>query len=148
MKKIYLVNNLVFYTEKETNEKRSRIFYKDGIIVDTNYDEGIELCQEYVIENKITSTNALQEAINNGFLHICTEEYLNENYKSFMPTEPFQMPTSTADILSEFDEYVEDGSYGIEEEPMGLEDSDLIGIEEIFSNKDDITYIDISKKRR
>ena len=56
MKKSKIIN-VVFYKSIENGieAKKACIFYRDGSVLEGNYEEGIDACEEIVQEKKITS---------------------------------------------------------------------------------------------
>ncbi len=131
--KLNYIANIVFYIEQETKEKRTKVFLKNGTIIDTNYEEGINICEELVKDRHITSVEEFKKIINNDFVHVTSEKSLEENIEKYKPNKPFEDPISKEDILKDFDEYKTDGTYGAEDDTFGVEEEDLESINKIFS---------------
>jgi len=81
--------NVVFYNYFNGNEEHREacIFYRDGSVKSTNYDGGLDACEEIVKERNITSTNVFKEMINKEIVHVMTAEEFKNRYESFVNHE-------------------------------------------------------------
>ena len=81
--------NIVFYKYYENNKeiKKACIFYRDGSVEDTTYDEGLNACELIVKERKITSKNAFKEMINKDIVHVMSADELKLNFDKFVSHE-------------------------------------------------------------
>lgn len=98
--------NIVFYRffDGDKEIKKACIFYRDGSMKDTTYDEGIDACEEIVKERNITSGNAFKEMINRDIVHVMSAEEFRANYNKFVCHEPL-----TKEIIEEIvDEKVDE----------------------------------------
>ena len=62
------IKNIVFYNSYDENGKSVKkvtIFYKGGKVENVSYEKGINICEEIVKEQVITSKNAFKERSSN-----------------------------------------------------------------------------------
>ena len=90
--------NIVFYKYYENNKvmKKACVFYRDGSVEDTTYEEGLNACEQIVKERKITSKNAFKEMINKDIVHVMSADELKVNFDKFVSHEVL-----TQDIIDE-----------------------------------------------
>lgn len=79
------IRNIVFYKFKENGVEKTQacIFYENGEIVNTDYEGGIEACEEVVKERKITSSDAFREMINNEIVHCVSDDEFVANFETY-----------------------------------------------------------------
>ena len=83
------IANIVFYKYLEGGRTVTKacIFYKDGSVLDTNYETGIDACEEIVKERKITTRNAFQEMINKDIVHVMSGTEFEKSFQKFISHE-------------------------------------------------------------
>ena len=79
------IYNIVFYNffEGDREIKKACIFFRDGTVKDTTFDEGLDACELIVKERGITSKNTFQEMINKDIVHVMSAEDFTKNYTKF-----------------------------------------------------------------
>ena len=79
--------NIVFYTvSNETGvTKKAAIFYSDGSIADTTFEEGLDACELIARERNIHTKDAFREMINNDIVHVMSGSEFEERFTSFIP---------------------------------------------------------------
>lgn len=78
--------NIVFYKYYKNGKevRKSCIFYRDGSVVNTTYEDGLNACETIVKERKISSKNAFKEMINRDIVHVMSGEELKANFQKFV----------------------------------------------------------------
>ena len=99
MKNLEKIINIVFYKSKETNEKRAKIFYKNGFISDYSYEEAIKICSEFAKFKKINSKEAFKELINSNLVYVLNEDELNVRIEEFKKEKESEIPEETYDDI-------------------------------------------------
>ena len=81
--------NIVFYNYFEGNEEKRNacIFYRDGSVKETTYEDGIIACEEIVKERKITSTDVFREMINREIVHVMSGEDFKNKFQNYVNKE-------------------------------------------------------------
>lgn len=83
------IANIVFYkfNGERPNMKQACIFYTDGTVKNTSYEDGLEACQEIVAANNIRSKAAFKEMINNRAVYVMSGKEFEERFQSFISRE-------------------------------------------------------------
>ena len=79
------IANIVFYKfqERAKEAKQACIFYTDGTVANVSFDEGIDACEEIVRTHHIKSKDAFREMINKNYIHVVSENELQNNYQKY-----------------------------------------------------------------
>ena len=87
------IANIVFYkfNGERPNMKQACIFYTDGTVKNTSYEDGLEACQELVERYNITSKQAFKDMINNKAVYVMSGREFEERFQSFMSREDVQL---------------------------------------------------------
>ena len=98
--------NIVFFKYYENNRemKKACIFYRDGSVEETTYEEGLNACETIVKERKITSKNAFKEMINKDIVHVMSAEDLKLNFDKYICREVLTQDIISDAIEEEMDE--------------------------------------------
>lgn len=92
------IANIVFYkfNGERPNMKQACIFYTDGTVKNTSYEEGLEACQEIVERYNVTSRNAFKEMINQKAVYVMSGREFETRFQSFISTEDVAKTTELA----------------------------------------------------
>ena len=111
MKNLEKIINIVFYKSKETNEKRAKIFYKNGFISDYSYEEAIKICSEFAKFKKINSKESFKELINSNLVYVLDEDELKVRIEEFKKENESEIQEETYDdIYSSTEKEIESNS--------------------------------------
>ena len=125
------IANIVLYKCYEGSEivKKACIFYKDGTIKETSYEEGRDECEKLAKELKLSSADAFEKLINNKLIHVMSGEEFKKNFDSFIPkkeeTKEETTEADTASVESE-PEATEEFDSEIEDEELKRESTDEV----------------------
>ena len=75
--------NIVFYESEKTKEKRAKIFYKNNIVEDVDYDSALEICLQFVKENDIKTMSEFKNILNNDLIYVKSEKDLIANMEEY-----------------------------------------------------------------
>lgn len=83
------IANIVFYkfNGERPNMKQACIFYTDGTVKNTSYEDGLEACQEIVERYNVTSKAAFKEMINNQAVYVMSGREFEARFQSFISRE-------------------------------------------------------------
>lgn len=78
--------NIVFYKYYKNGKevKKSCIFYRDGSVENTTYEEGLNACEIIVKERKISSQNVFKEMINKDIVHVMSGQEFKANFEKYV----------------------------------------------------------------
>lgn len=94
------IANIVFYkfNGERPNMKQACIFYTDGTVKNTSYEEGLEACQEIVERYNITSRETFKEMINNQVVYVMSGREFEERFQSFISREDVKTSTDLVPV--------------------------------------------------
>ena len=94
------IANIVFYkfNGERPNMKQACIFYTDGTVKNTSYEDGIEACQEIVERYNVTSKTAFKEMINNQAVYVMSGREFEARFQSFISREDVQTSTELVPV--------------------------------------------------
>ena len=94
------IANIVFYkfNGERPNMKQACIFYTDGTVKNTSYEDGLEACQEIVERYNVTSKAAFKEMINNQAVYVMSGREFEARFQSFISREDVKPVTDLVPV--------------------------------------------------
>lgn len=110
------IANIVFYkfNGERPNMKQACIFYTDGTVKNTSYEEGLEACQEIVARYNVTSKAAFKGMINNQSVYVMSGREFEARFQSFISREDVQTSTELV--------------------PASKENAEMVGYQKVYKN--------------
>ena len=99
------IANIVFYkfNGERPNMKQACIFYTDGTVKNTSYEDGLEACQEIVERYNVTSKDAFREMINNQAVYVMSGREFEARFQSFISREDVKPVTDLVPVQQKTD---------------------------------------------
>lgn len=98
------IKNIVFYKfwdpTREEPMQQACIFYEDGTVKNTTYEEGQELANEVVAEEKVATQAEFVKLINTKRIYALTGQEFERRFKEFLGTGAKTVPTTTTTALA------------------------------------------------
>ena len=98
------IKNIVFYKfwdpTREEPMQQACIFYEDGTVKNTTYEEGQELANEVVAEEKVATKAEFVKLINTKRIYALTGQEFERRFKEFLGTGAKTVPTTTTTALA------------------------------------------------
>ena len=94
------IANIVFYkfNGERPNMKQACIFYTDGTVKNSSYEDGLEACQEIVERYNVTSKAAFKEMINNQAVYVMSGREFEARFQSFISREDVKPVTDLVPV--------------------------------------------------
>ena len=110
------IANIVFYkfNGERPNMKQACIFYTDGTVKNTSYEEGLEACQEIVARYNVTSKAAFKGMINNQSVYVMSGREFEARFQSFISREDVQTSTELV--------------------PASKKNTEMVGYQKVYKN--------------
>ena len=109
--------NIVFYEADKTKEKRAKVFYKNNIVEDIDFDSSLEICLQFAKENNIKTMSEFKSILNKDLIYVKSEKDLIANMEEYkidkeeIPTKEKieeEITKQQEEIKEENEEVVED----------------------------------------
>lgn len=98
------IKNIVFYKfwdpTREEPMQQACIFYEDGTVKNATYEEGQELANEVVAEEKVATQAEFVKLINTKRIYALTGQEFERRFKEFLGTGAKTVPTTTTTALA------------------------------------------------
>lgn len=111
--------NIVFY--KDGDKKRVRIFYNNGEIAETTYEEGLKKVKVIAEEEGVITKTAFQELVNNKKIFVMSKKELDQKARDFMPSMDRAIDEVLTEELEKIKDYTEEKKENVEDKYLNEE---------------------------